>query len=248
MKKRLDQLLVEKQLFPSRTKAQAAILAGLIFVNGQRSDKSGQPVPSDAEILIKGDTCPYVGRGGLKLEKALKEFNIDLKEKICLDIGASTGGFTDCMLQHGARQIYAIDVGYGQLDWKLRKDKRVKTVEKTNVRYLTAETLYQGQEKAGFAAIDVSFISLKLILPIANLLLSETAEAIALIKPQFEAERKQVGKGGIVKDEKVHLEVIDKVKQYAQSAGFLAKGLITSPIQGADGNKEFLLYLSKEPT
>jgi len=252
MKNRLDHLLVEKELFPSRTQAQAAIMAGLVYVNGQKADKSGTSFPADVEIEVKGQVHTYVGRGGMKLEKALKEFNLDVSGKICLDVGASTGGFTDCLLQNGAAKVYAVDVGYGQLAWKLRQDERVVVLERTNARNLTLKDLGLKTEDAGhkaqdlkIAVIDVSFISLSKILPTIYSLLAEQAEVVALIKPQFEAKREQVGKGGIIKDPKVREEVIVNVKKYAQEAGFKVQGVIESPIQGADGNVEYLIYLKK---
>lgn len=245
MKKRLDQLLIEKILYVSRTKAQAAIMAGLVFVNGQKQTKVGSPTQDDAVIEIKGQDHPFVGRGGLKLAKALEEFKIDVKDKICLDIGSSTGGFTDCMLQQGAKQVFAVDVGYGQLDWNLRKNPRVKVFERVNARYLTAKDLGLTNNEIQFCAIDVSFISLYLVLAPVYALLAPGAETVALIKPQFEAKREQVGKGGIIKDPKVHDEVIAKVKAAALKIGFHIKGITSSPIEGADGNKEFLLYLVK---
>jgi len=245
MKKRLDQILVDKQLFESKTKAQAAILAGLVFVKGQKVDKAGSQFPEDIKIEVKGAAHPYVGRGGLKLEKALSEFKVKVKGQTCLDIGASTGGFTDCLLQNGAKQVYAIDVGYGQLDWKLRNDPRVKVLEKTNARYLKLSDLGLEQSNIELAVIDVSFISLDKILPAVYWLLADKAEVIALIKPQFEAKREQVGKGGIVKDPAVHEEVIAKVKAQAEKIGYFVKQFTNSPISGADGNQEFLIYLLK---
>lgn len=249
-KQRLDQLLVDRGLFSSRTQAQAAIMAGLVFINGQKSDKSGKSFPDDVEIEVKGQEHPYVGRGGMKLEQALKEFKIDVKGKTAIDVGASTGGFTDCLLQHGAARVYAIDVGYGQLAWKLRQDPRVVILERTNVRHLTLNEFKNKVSNFGFqisdlAVIDVSFISLAKILPAVYNLLSDRAEVIALIKPQFEARREQVGKGGIVKDEQVRQEVVKKARQKAEAIGFKAKGIIESPITGADGNIEFLIHLVK---
>lgn len=249
-KKRLDQLLVEREIFPSRSRAQAAIMAGQVFVNGQKIDKAGTRIDEKAQIEIRGEALPYVSRGGLKLEKALKEFKVKVKDRICIDVGASTGGFTDCLLQHGAQKVYAVDVGYGQLAWKLRQDPRVIVIERTNIRYLTLDEFMKKIPSSefripNFAIIDVSFISLSKVLPAVYNLLSDKAEVIALIKPQFEARREQVGKGGIVKDEKVHQEVIEKVKAEAEAIGFEAKGVIQSPITGADGNVEFFVYLLK---
>jgi 23S rRNA (cytidine1920-2'-O)/16S rRNA (cytidine1409-2'-O)-methyltransferase len=261
MKKRLDQLLVERGYFSSRSRAQAAILAGLVYVEGQKVDKSGKLFSPEAEIEVRREEHPYVSRGGVKLEKALKEFKVKVKGKVALDIGASTGGFTDCLLQHGAARVYAVDVGYGQLAWKLRRDPRVKVIERTNVRHLTFEKFKEIipsspraealRDEAQFpiptmAVIDVSFISLSKILPAVYNLLADGAEVLALIKPQFEARREQVGKGGIIKDKKVHEEVIEKAKAEAEAMGFRAKGIIQSPITGADGNIEFFIHLSKE--
>lgn len=245
MKQRLDQTLVEKGFFLSRAQAQAAIMAGLVYLNGQKSDKAGQLVRPEDQLEVKGKEHPYVGRGGLKLAKALDKFTVDPAGRIALDIGASTGGFTDCLLQRGAKKVYAVDVGYGQLAWKLRQDERVVVVERTNARHLTRDKLYNGKDKADLAVIDVSFISLAKILPAVYDLLQTKAEVLALIKPQFEADRDQVGKGGIVRDQKVREAVIVKVKQAAVELGFSVAGLTDSPIAGADGNKEFLIYLRK---
>ena len=242
---RLDQLLVEKGLFLSRTRAQAAIMAGIVFVNGQKAEKAGHPYPTEAVIEIKGSDHPYVGRGGLKLEAALKEFKIDPTGKTALDIGASTGGFTDCLLQHGAEKVYAVDVGYGQLDYKLRIDPRVKVIERLNARNLTLRDLGLSTSDISICVIDVSFISLTKILPAAHSVIRNGADVVALIKPQFEAKREQVGKGGIVKDPAVHDAVIEKVSRFARELGFTVKGLTKSPIEGADGNVEFLIYLIK---
>jgi len=244
-KQRLDQLLVDRGLFSSRTKAQAAIMAGLIFVDGQKSDKAGKSFSADIEIEVKGQPHPYVGRGGVKLEQALKKFKINVKDKVAIDVGASTGGFTDCLLQNGAAKVYAVDVGYGQLAWKLRQDPRVKVLERTNARNLTLKDLGLKTSDINLAVIDVSFISLAKILPAVYNLLAEQAEVIALIKPQFEAKREQVGKGGIVKDDKVRQEVIAKTRHKAEALGFKAQGTIESPITGADGNVEYLIYLRK---
>jgi len=245
MKKRLDQILVERELFPSKPKAQPIIMAGLVFVEGQKIDKAGTPFPETVEIKIKSAPHPYVGRGGLKLEKALKEFAIKVKDKVCLDVGASTGGFTDCLLQNGAKLVYAVDVGYGQLDWKLRNDPRVKVFERVNARNLTLSDLGLSTSDIELSVIDVSFISLTKILPAVYALLTDKAEVVALIKPQFEAKRDQVEKGGIVRDPKVHEEVIEKVKKSAQDIGYFVKQLTHSPISGADGNREFLIHLLK---
>ncbi|MBR6025480.1 MAG: TlyA family RNA methyltransferase [Firmicutes bacterium] len=242
LKQRLDTLLVEKGFFQSREKAKTSIMAGLVFVDGQISDKPGNNVDVDAEITVKGDDCPYVSRGGLKLEKALKVFDIDVKGFHCIDIGASTGGFTDCLLQNGAEKVYSVDVGYGQLDYKLRSDSRVVCMEKINFRYLEEGDI---PEKLDFACADVSFISLKHMFPVAYMLLKEGASFASLIKPQFEAGREQVGKHGIIKDASVHREVIEKVIGYANLSGFSVCGLSFSPITGGKGNIEFLIYLKK---
>ena len=232
-------------MFTSREKAKSSIMAGLIYVDGQRIDKPGTPVDFDSEITVKEDLCPYVSRGGLKLEKALKLFDFSLKDSIAVDIGASTGGFTDCMLQKGAKKVYAIDVGYGQLDWKLRNDDRVVNMEKVNVRYLDPESI---DEKADFISIDVSFISLNLVFPVASKLLSEEGSLVCLVKPQFEAGRNQVGKKGIVRDSKVHREVIEKVIKYGENNGLYSHGLTYSPVTGTKGNIEYLLFMKKEPS
>ncbi|MFC1478597.1 TlyA family RNA methyltransferase [Candidatus Margulisiibacteriota bacterium] len=246
MKIRLDILLVEKGLCPSRQKAQGMIMAGLILVNDQKIEKAGHPVDTNSKIRILGDNNPYVGRGGLKLAKALTEFNIDVHDRTCLDIGASTGGFTDCLLQNGARKVYAVDVGHDQLDWKIRSDPRVIVFEKTNARYLTPDVLYKPDTApATLAVIDVSFISLSKILPaVKDLLAPGPGDVIALVKPQFEAGREQVEKGGLVKDPKVHQQVLNNVKAAAAELGFVTAGETESPIFGADGNKEFLLWLT----
>ncbi len=245
MKDRLDIILTKKNMFTSREKAKSSIMAGLIYVDGQRIDKPGTPVDFDSEITVKEDLCPYVSRGGLKLEKALKLFDFSLKDSVAVDIGASTGGFTDCMLQKGAKKVYAIDVGYGQLDWKLRNDDRVVNMEKVNVRYLDPESI---DEKADFISIDVSFISLNLVFPVASKLLSEEGSLVCLVKPQFEAGRNQVGKKGIVRDSKVHREVIEKVIKYGENNGLYSHGLTYSPVTGTKGNIEYLLFMKKEPS
>jgi len=242
-KERLDVLLVDNGFFDSREKAKRAIMAGLVFVNGEKEDKAGSSFPLTAEIVVKGNPLPYVSRGGLKLEKALKAFPIDLKERICMDIGASTGGFTDCMLQNGAKEVYSVDVGHGQLDWKLRNDARVHVMEKCNIRYVEEKDL---GEKPSFFSIDVSFISLKLVLPVVKRLASLPAELVCLIKPQFEAGREQVGKKGVVRDPKVHEEVICAVLEFALRLGFSVEGLSFSPIKGPEGNIEYLAYLRYE--
>ncbi|MDD4179665.1 MAG: TlyA family RNA methyltransferase [Candidatus Margulisbacteria bacterium] len=250
MKKRLDQLLVERALFPSRTRAQAAIMAGLVYVDGQKIDKAGQLIKDGAGVEVRGEVHPFVGRGGVKLAHALKEFKIDVTGRTALDVGASTGGFTDCLLQNGAAKVYAIDVGYGQLDWKLRNDLRVIVMERTNIRDLTWDELKQKTPNSelrtpNLAVIDVSFISLSKVFPAVYNLLADEAEVVALIKPQFEAKREQVGKGGIVRSDEVRSEVVEKVKVAAEAIGFKVKGLTQSPIEGADGNVEFLIHLAK---
>ena len=244
MKERLDIILTERGIFPSREKAKASVMAGLIYVDGQRTDKPGTPVDTKAEISVKEDLCPYVSRGGLKLEKAIEVFGFSLDGKTAADIGASTGGFTDCMLKNGARKVFAIDVGYGQLDWKLRNDSRVINMEKVNVRYLDTGTI---PDIIDFISIDVSFISLKLVFPVASSLLSDDGSLVCLVKPQFEAGREQVGKKGIVRDAAVHAEVIAKVIGYGEDNGLYSHGLTYSPVTGTKGNIEYLLYMKKSP-
>ena len=241
-KTRLDVLLTEQGLQESRQKAQATIMSGLVFVNGQRVDKPGTAVPNDARIEIRGNTLRYVSRGGLKLEKAMATFPISLDGAVCADIGASTGGFTDCMLQNGAAKVYAVDVGYGQLDWKLRSDPRVVCLERTNARYLDRQQI---PDELDFASIDVSFISLKLIFPALYGLLRQGGEIACLIKPQFEAGREKVGKKGVVRDPKVHLEVLEHFLRHAKENGFTVLGITYSPIRGPEGNIEYLGYLKK---
>ena len=241
-KTRLDVLLTEQGLQESRQKAQAAIMSGLVFVNGQRVDKPGTAVPNDAAIEIRGNTLKYVSRGGLKLEKAMAEFPIRLEGCVCGDIGASTGGFTDCMLQNGAAKVYAVDVGYGQLAWKLRQDPRVVCMERTNARYLTHDLI---PDELDFASVDVSFISLKLILPAAAAILKTGGHAVTLVKPQFEAGREKVGKKGVVRDPAVHKEVLEHYLEHAASSGFGVLGLTYSPIRGPEGNIEYLGFLQK---
>ena len=240
-KVRLDVALVERGMIETRAKAQATIMSGQVFVNGQRSDKPGTPVAADAQIEVRGHTLRYVSRGGLKLEKAMAEFPITLAGCVCADIGASTGGFTDCMLQNGARKVYAVDVGYGQLDWKLRGDERVVCMERTNARYLTHEQI---PDELDFASVDVSFISLGLILPALAGLLKPDGHAVCLVKPQFEAGREKVGKKGVVRDPEVHLEVLEHFLQHAKENNFTVLGLTYSPIRGPEGNIEYLGYLS----
>ena len=244
-KKRLDVLLVERGLASSREKAKALIMAGIVYVNQNKEDKAGASFdPEEAEIEVRGATLPYVSRGGLKLEKALKVFPIDLTDRVCMDIGASTGGFTDCMLQNGASRVYSIDVGYGQLDWKLRSDPRVVCMEKTNFRYVKPEDLGDGPAPS-FASVDVSFIGLDKILPAALQILTPGAEMVCLIKPQFEAGRDKVGKKGVVRDRKVHEEVVRDVTAMAAGLGFEVLGLDYSPIRGPEGNIEYLMHLRK---
>lgn len=245
MKERLDVLLVKKGLAPSREKAKAVIMAGSVYVDGQKEDKAGSVFDEEsAQIEVRGHALPYVSRGGLKLEKALNVFPITLTDKICMDIGASTGGFTDCMLQNGAAKVYSVDVGYGQLDWKLRQDDRVVCMEKTNFRYMTPEDI---PDVLDFASVDVSFISLDKILTPAYALLKEQGEMVALIKPQFEAGREKVGKKGVVRDPKVHEEVISRIVRHADEVSFEVLDLSYSPIRGPEGNIEYLIHLRKNP-
>lgn len=241
---RLDVYLTENGMVQSRERAKALIMAGQVYVDNQKCDKAGMMLDRDKKgVEIRGNTLKYVSRGGLKLEKAMAQFPISLEGKTTMDIGASTGGFTDCMLQNGAVKVFSVDVGYGQLAWSLRTDERVVNMERTNIRYVTLEDI---GEKIDFASIDVSFISLKLVLPVAKKLLSEDGELVALIKPQFEAGREQVGKKGVVKDIKVHLEVIKNVIEFAESIGMYPTGLSFSPIKGPEGNIEYLAYIRKK--
>lgn len=242
MKKRIDVLLVDMGFFPSREQARRTIMAGNVFVDNQRVDKAGTSVKVDSEIVVKGKPLAYVSRGGLKLEKAMNNFDLSLKGKVCMDIGASTGGFTDCMLQNGAVKVYSVDVGYGQLAWKLRQDERVVCMERQNIRFLELDAL---DERPDFASIDVSFISLKLVLPKAWELLNEAGRLVALIKPQFEAGREKVGKKGVVREKSTHVEVIEMVSQVAVKEGFKILDLDFSPIKGPEGNIEYLIYLEK---
>lgn len=243
-KQRLDVMLVEKGLVESREKAKALIMAGQVYIDNQKCDKAGQSFDVSKTPEIRGETLRYVSRGGLKLEKAMSVFPIFLEEKTAMDIGASTGGFTDCMLQNGAKKVFAVDVGYGQFAWKLRQDERVVNMERTNIRYVTPEDI--GCE-IDFASIDVSFISLKLVLPVAYNLLSPSGEVVALIKPQFEAGREQIGKKGVVRDINVHYKVVQNVLDFARSINFFPSGLSFSPIKGPEGNIEYLAYLTKVP-
>jgi 23S rRNA (cytidine1920-2'-O)/16S rRNA (cytidine1409-2'-O)-methyltransferase len=241
-KERIDVLLVERGFFDTREKARKNLMAGLVFVDNVRIDKPGEKVKRNANIEVKGEAIPYVSRGGLKLEKAIKEFNLDLDGKVSMDVGASTGGFTDCMLKNKASKVYAVDVGYGQMAWSLRTDPRVICMERTNIRYVKPEDI---KEKLDFASIDVSFISLKLVLPVVKELLKDEGEIVALIKPQFEAGREKVGKKGVVRDADVHEEVINNVISFAFSIGLMLKGLTFSPIKGPEGNIEYLAYFIK---
>lgn len=243
MKERLDVILVQRGLIESREKAKTLIMTGNVFVNGQREDKAGTKIDVKADVIIKNNPIPYVSRGGLKLEKAIKVFNIYLKDKVCIDIGASTGGFTDCMLQNHAVKVYAIDVGYGQLDWKLRQDNRVICMEKTNVRYIEENQI---GELVDFISIDVSFISLTKILNVVQSLLKASGEMVCLVKPQFEAGRNQVGKKGVVRDKKVHIEVLENIIQFVKGLNLVVMNLSYSPIKGAEGNIEYLLHVKKE--
>lgn len=242
MKERLDVLLVQRGLAASREKAKAVIMAGNVLVDGQREDKAGTMFDEKVEITVKGSQLRYVSRGGLKLEKAMSHFDVTPDGKVCMDIGASTGGFTDCMLQNGAVKVYAVDVGHGQLDWRLRNDPRVVCMEKTNIRYVTPEHI---QEPVALASVDVSFISLTKVLLPARELLTGDGEMVCLIKPQFEAGREKVGKKGVVRDPAVHVEVIEKVTAYAVSIGFDVLALEFSPIKGPEGNIEYLVHLKK---
>ncbi|WP_088043581.1 TlyA family RNA methyltransferase [Bacillus sp. EAC] len=245
-KERVDVLLVERGLIETREKAKRAIMAGLVYTNEQRLDKPGEKIDIENPLQIKGEVMPYVSRGGYKLEKALKTFDVTVEDKIMIDIGSSTGGFTDCALQNGAKKSYALDVGYNQLAWKLRQDERVIVMERTNFRYVKPEDLIEGLPQ--FASIDVSFISLRLILPVLKTLLVSSSDVVALIKPQFEAGREQVGKKGIVRDAKVHEEVIEMMIDFSLRQGYDIKALTYSPITGGDGNIEFLIHLHWEGT
>ena len=233
---------MDQGLAESREKAKAMIMAGLVYADNQKADKPGDLFPEDIQLELRGTGLKYVSRGGLKLEKAVEEFNLILEGLTCMDIGASTGGFTDCMLQNGALKVYAVDVGYGQLAWKLRRSERVVNLERTNARYLTREQI---PEPIDFSSVDVSFISLTLILPTLKNLLSETGRAVCLIKPQFEAGREKVGKKGVVRDKAVHREVIEKIQDFALQAGFSVLGLTFSPVKGPEGNIEYLVYLQR---
>ena len=242
-KQRLDLLLVERNLATSRNQAQALIMEGVVFANGQKVDKAGTLLKTDTEILVKNSSLKYVGRGGLKLESALKNFKVDVNGYVALDIGASTGGFTDCLLQNGVSKVYAVDVGYGQLDWKLRNDSRIVVMEKINARHMKQEDI---PERVDIIVIDVSFISLTKIIPPIMQFLKPGALMIALIKPQFEVGKGEVGKGGIVRDENKHTQVVDKITKHLENLNFNVKGVIPSPILGAEGNKEFLIGATKD--
>lgn len=239
-KERIDKLLIEKGIADSRQKAQALILEGKIFVDGNRIEKPGRLVSTDSEISLLGEEIPYVSRGGLKLEAALKEFDIKVMGKVAMDVGASTGGFTDCLLRFGAKKVYAIDVGYGQLAWPLRKDPRVVPIEKVNIRYMERSAI---KEEIDIATIDTSFISLEKVLPAVKKFLSAEGEIVALIKPQFEVGKGEVGKGGVVKEEEKRIRVIEKIKKLAEDLGLKVSGLMRSPILGHKGNVEYLIYL-----
>ena len=243
-KTRLDVLLVEKGLSESREKAKALIMSGVVFVDGARSDKPGMSVNDDSEIEVRGNTLKYVSRGGLKLEKALAFFGVSPEGKICIDCGASTGGFTDCLLQNGAVKVYSVDVGYGQLAWSIRSDPRVVVMERTNVRYLTPDKL---SDMPSLAVIDVSFISLRIVLPAVKELLDSSGQVLCLIKPQFEAGREKVGKKGVVRDKAVHKEVLDEFIINAENSGFTVLGITFSPVRGPEGNIEYLGHLTLEP-
>ena len=240
-KKRLDVLLVEQGYADSRTKAQAIIMSGVVYVDDQKADKPGMSFDEDVKLEVRGATCTYVSRGGLKLEKALRDFGVDPTGFVCSDSGASTGGFTDCLLQQGAKKVFAIDVGYGQLDWKIRSDPRVVVMERTNVRYVTPEQL---GEPLDLSVIDVSFISLKIVLPVIKTFLKQTGQVLCLIKPQFEAGKEKVGKKGVVRDPETHKEVLDNFVSLAQSLDFHVLGLTFSPVKGPEGNIEFLGHLT----
>ena len=242
MKKRLDMMLVERALAPSREKAKAYIMSGQVYVDGQKEDKAGSMFAENVAIEVRGNTLPYVSRGGLKLEKAMNQFDVSLEGKVCMDVGASTGGFTDCMLQNGAVKVYAVDVGYGQLAWSLRTDERVVNMERTNIRYVTPEDLAEPIE---FFSVDVSFISLHHIFPVAQRITTPDAMGVCLVKPQFEAGREKVGKNGVVRDPAVHREVLHNAMSYAAENGFVVRGLDYSPVKGPEGNIEYLMFVQK---
>ena len=241
IKKRLDVLLVERLYADTRSKAQAIIMSGNVYVNGQKADKAGTSFEETVEIEVRGAVCPYVSRGGLKLEKALRDFGVDVNGFVCSDSGASTGGFTDCLLQQGAKKVFAIDVGYGQLDWKIRSDERVVVMERTNIRYVTPEDL---GEPLDLSVIDVSFIGLEIVLPTIKTLLKPTGQVLCLIKPQFEAGKENVGKKGVVRDPRIHQMVLDNFVALVDGLGFKILGLTFSPVKGPEGNIEFFGHLS----
>jgi 23S rRNA (cytidine1920-2'-O)/16S rRNA (cytidine1409-2'-O)-methyltransferase len=241
IKKRLDVLLTEQGYADTRSKAQAIIMAGQVYVNGQKADKPGISYEESVQLEVRGDVCPYVSRGGLKLEKALRDFGVKPEGYVCSDSGASTGGFTDCLLQQGAKKVFAIDVGYGQLDWKIRSDERVVVMERTNIRYVTPEDL---GEPLDLSVVDVSFISLNIVLPAIKNLLKSTGQVLCLIKPQFEAGREKVGKKGVVREPETHKEVLDNFVTLADTLGFTILGLTFSPVKGPEGNIEFLGHLT----
>lgn len=242
-KERLDILLVQGGFAASRERAKAIIMSGNVYVDGQKEDKAGSTFSPDVDIVVKQKDIPFVSRGGLKLEKAISVFSVDLTGRICTDVGASTGGFTDCMLQRGAAKVYAIDVGYGQLAWKLRQDERVICMEKTNIRYVDKSLL---SDQISFSSVDVSFISLTKVLPVIYDYLTERGEVVALIKPQFEAGRDQVGKKGVVRDRRVHVEVIERIRRFVEEGGWFVLGLTFSPVKGPEGNIEYLIHLTKD--
>lgn len=243
MKKRLDVLLVEQGLADSREKAKAIIMSGIVYVDNNKEDKAGTTFEETAKVEVRGNTLKYVSRGGLKLEKAMNNFGVTLDGKVCMDVGASTGGFTDCMLQNGAVKVYSVDVGHGQLAWKLRNDERVVCMEKTNIRYVTPEDI---DDRVEFASIDVSFISLTKVLPAVKELMTENGEIVCLIKPQFEAGREKVGKKGVVRELSTHIEVVQMIVEYVRNNGFRTLDLSYSPIKGPEGNIEYLLYMTKD--
>lgn len=243
MKKRLDVLLVEQGLADSREKAKAIIMSGIVYVDNNKEDKAGTTFEETAKVEVRGNTLKYVSRGGLKLEKAMNNFGVTLDGKVCMDVGASTGGFTDCMLQNGAVKVYSVDVGHGQLAWKLRNDERVVCMEKTNIRYVTPEDI---DDRVEFVSIDVSFISLTKVLPAVKELMTENGEIVCLIKPQFEAGREKVGKKGVVRELSTHIEVVQMIVDYVRNNGFRTLDLSYSPIKGPEGNIEYLLYMTKD--
>ena len=243
MKKRLDVLLVEQGLADSREKAKAIIMSGIVYVDNNKEDKAGTTFEETAKVEVRGNTLKYVSRGGLKLEKAMNNFGVTLDGKVCMDVGASTGGFTDCMLQNGAVKVYSVDVGHGQLAWKLRNDERVVCMEKTNIRYVTPEDI---DDRVEFASIDVSFISLTKVLPAVKELMTVNGEIVCLIKPQFEAGREKVGKKGVVRELSTHIEVVQMIVDYVRNNGFRTLDLSYSPIKGPEGNIEYLLYMTKD--